>query len=170
MCVYLLLCGLFALLSFDTPIISKRGDNVKQQIIVCFWIKRGIFEPEKPHKIRDFWERASSTHHKIHHHSNILILYIVFISIPQYSILTKHIHFITLYHSLPSSSPTLPHPNPIPETNKIRIHWLSPPLIPIFIHIIFPNISLIKIIILSHLSTFPITPSFSPLFNYLLTP
>ena len=102
--------------------------------------------------------------------SHILILYIVFISILQYFTLTKYIHFITLYPSLPFSSPTPPYPNPIPETNKMRIHWLSPALIPIFIHITFLNISLIKIMIPSYLSTFPIALSFPPLFNYLLTP
>ena len=126
--------------------------------LVIMGAKWGIFEPQDPHKIRDFWERASSTHHKIHHHSPYShTIYSIRPDILYSQNIFILLHFISPFH--PHLS-TQPHPNSIPETNKIRIHWLSPSLILIFIHIISPNISLFKIMIPTHLSTLPIAPSF----------
>jgi len=102
-------------LSCDTLILANQQKYVKRQIIVCFWLKGGIFEPEKPHKIRDLRERASSTHHEYS---------------PIYSIIlipTRHIYTSSFIYTIPFlylSSSTLPTfallTSPIlnPTTNK----------------------------------------------------
>lgn len=135
-------------LSFDTPNVHRISDRQKNQdstnyslFLVIMGAKWGIFEPQDPHKIRDFWERASSTHHKIHYYPHILILYIAFA--PIFYTRKTYLFYYTLSPPFTLISP--PNLTPTPFQKQIKYESTGYP---------------------PHLSPF-LSTSFSPIFPYL---